>query len=308
MRADGNRFGGGRRRFGFTLVELLVVIGIIALLVSILLPTLNRARESARRTKCLANLRGIGQMVNMYANAFNGFIPIGYHADTGVGPSNNWYSVNYYIYRWNGNADNSRYVSLGLLIPGGQISTSPDEGMIFYCPSVNDDTDHAMKSSKGPNPYLDDFLFGTVPATTVGKGVRIGYSTRASDPTRDDQPQNKRGVMFYNGQNAADPFYPANGWAGSNPVTDKTQMMKLSKMKTRAIVSDVAANTRLKVAHVKGINVLSADGSARYLDGSYLGEDPQKPGVPLITTMTVNNSATPNTTTDIYWQRIDDAP
>src|SRR5688572_11353175 len=59
------RTQGGR---GFTLVELLVVIGIIALLVAILLPALGRAREQANRTKCMANHRQLVTVLTMYAN------------------------------------------------------------------------------------------------------------------------------------------------------------------------------------------------------------------------------------------------
>ena len=62
-------------RRGFTLVELLVVIGIIALLVSILLPTLSKAREQAKRTACMSNLRQLGAITLMYAAENKGWLP-----------------------------------------------------------------------------------------------------------------------------------------------------------------------------------------------------------------------------------------
>jgi prepilin-type N-terminal cleavage/methylation domain-containing protein len=64
-----------RRTKGFTLVELLVVIGIIALLISILLPALSKARESANRTKCLSNIRQITMGFYSYCQANKGSFP-----------------------------------------------------------------------------------------------------------------------------------------------------------------------------------------------------------------------------------------
>src|SRR5436309_15214267 len=62
----------GRR--AFTLVELLVVIGIIALLISILIPALTRARDQANRAKCMANLRSLGNAWLLYANDNKGWL------------------------------------------------------------------------------------------------------------------------------------------------------------------------------------------------------------------------------------------
>jgi prepilin-type N-terminal cleavage/methylation domain-containing protein/prepilin-type processing-associated H-X9-DG protein len=75
----------GRNRPAFTLVELLVVIGIIAVLIAILMPALNRARSAANLIKCQSNLRQVYNAVSIYVNENGGFLPRA--SDVSGGPS-----------------------------------------------------------------------------------------------------------------------------------------------------------------------------------------------------------------------------
>ncbi len=68
----------------FSIIELLVVIGIIAVLLGLILPALSQSRRAARALQCKSNLRQLGHALQMYANVYNGwFYPVGYEPVTG---------------------------------------------------------------------------------------------------------------------------------------------------------------------------------------------------------------------------------
>lgn len=139
----------GRPR-AFTLIELLVVVAIIALLISILLPSLARARELARRTVCVANLKSLGTSSLTYAEANRGVLPAADHVPedtsqpwsqhaTAVGSSpalrDRWISHNNPPPTsgpaWNNNGSNTR--SWFKLATGRQPYMQPKQ---FICPST----------------------------------------------------------------------------------------------------------------------------------------------------------------------------
>ena len=77
MKSTSNTHAGSGRRVGFTLVELLVVIGIIALLIAILLPSLQKAQRVARRVQCQAILKQFANSEHMYLAESKGWcVPI----------------------------------------------------------------------------------------------------------------------------------------------------------------------------------------------------------------------------------------
>jgi prepilin-type N-terminal cleavage/methylation domain-containing protein/prepilin-type processing-associated H-X9-DG protein len=122
-----------RQPRGFTLVELLVVIGIIAVLIAILLPALGRAREQSRTVACLSNLRQIGQAAQLYAAQNQGYTVPGY-TDFSAKTSNGVYL----------DAENfaTTLVNTQCLVapPVKNLTDRPsNQSSVFYCPSGMDD-------------------------------------------------------------------------------------------------------------------------------------------------------------------------
>ena len=161
----------------FTLVELLVVIGIIALLISILLPALQRARDAANGVACLANLRTLGQAMQIYVAENAGFIP----------GSANTSSRHFYPSGTLQNSSPLQYTTSTVPFPG-PISVSdwcgplarvlkvpiPETGV------VKDRYDAYRKTKYFLCPSNDGVLtsaFGSDPNTNAGAGQMLGYST-----------------------------------------------------------------------------------------------------------------------------------
>jgi prepilin-type N-terminal cleavage/methylation domain-containing protein len=262
---------------GFTLVELLVVIGIIAVLISVLLPTLSRARESARRTQCLSNLRQIAVFLNMYANVNQQQVPLGFISSGNASAAS---GNNYYLSIASATPDGDfpqkvRYVGLGLFLKMGYVKEGgPSAGtaQIFYCPSFLGDVFHSYDGNNNKWPPSK-------------QSVRCTYSSRGStDNLAMSNPPSAPATTYATDSvcwayKAGAVFYPVKLGSTYNAVFDNgatvsgttypkvAPMFRLNKLKNRAIVADVIASVdRMIEAHKTGVNVLFANGGARWVD------------------------------------------
>ena len=179
-----------RSRAGFTLIELLVVIAIIGVLVALIMPAVQSAREAASRTQCINNLKQMGLASQEYHDSFSSF-PSGWYCDPTQ--DSNCAKTLAQAYMWNGLTGlmlkmemGNLYNELNFSLPNNVAdnSTGIRRTMnMFVCPSnrraiTTNSTNSTNTTSKlGPSDYRGNMASGYNP------GITPSYSPPSTDPT-----------------------------------------------------------------------------------------------------------------------------
>jgi prepilin-type N-terminal cleavage/methylation domain-containing protein/prepilin-type processing-associated H-X9-DG protein len=216
-----------RSRFGFTLVELLVVIGIIAILVGILLPALNKARHQAAFVQCQSNMKQIALGMLQYINDNNGRLMIGWIDKNGIANANGGPNVYPDGWGWAGELMFQGYLrSENYYVNPSDTSAKPavqiSRNTVFRCPEDYD----ALLSASGQGAYPTD-------------GIVNGYSIslQGNTPRADGQSLHavvtSYGLNVHNDPGTSDitPFV----WFSRNSADFATYSHSLSMIRKSAI-------------------------------------------------------------------------
>ncbi len=245
---------GRSNQAGFTLVELLVVIGIIALLVGILLPALSRVREQATITKCLSNLRQLNTAMRIYASENRDVCPIGIVGTpvltagrpTNIAEGSQQLAFSYTFFWVNG--ANARDTGMGLLARRSKIITNNPQA--FYCPAEERE---GLKFDTPTNPW----------AYSLPDPYSVGINTRSSYWTR---PYAAFPAVNFDVPGGDTPFILEGNYPGPTGGQYPRGWPTFADIKNRAILSCLARSPMdIRNAHKKGISVSYGNGSAKFV-------------------------------------------
>jgi prepilin-type N-terminal cleavage/methylation domain-containing protein/prepilin-type processing-associated H-X9-DG protein len=213
------------RKKGFTLVELLVVIGIIAVLVGILLPALNKARRAAATVQCSSNMRQIAGAMLMYINANKGkFPPAGAPIINGVYTYGWW---------WPNELVRGKYINT----PGVNVYSHPNSSTqerhfasssVFRCPEGYAPDEAIGGGGNYPTDSLNNgyTILNDGPSTTAAEGLGVPSWYMLNSRTAFDSGGAPLSGMLLPGGSSAAPFV----WYNSTTTSpDKLQIAGLQR-------------------------------------------------------------------------------